>query len=51
MQAKQTTFQLTLRSLEFVRPYRRTLIAVTCLALLLATLSAVDPLVMKYLFD
>jgi ATP-binding cassette, subfamily B, bacterial len=51
MQAKQTTFQLTLRSLEFVRPYRRTLIAVTCLALFLATLSAVDPLVMKYLFD
>ena len=51
MQAKQTTFQLTLRSLEFVRPYRRTLIAVTCLALVLAALSAVDPLVMKYLFD
>jgi ATP-binding cassette subfamily B protein len=51
MQAKQTGFQLTLRSLEFVRPYRRTLIAVTCLALVLAALSAVDPLVMKYLFD
>jgi ATP-binding cassette, subfamily B, bacterial len=51
MQAKQTRFQLTLRSLEFVRPYRRTLIAVTCLALFLAALSAIDPLVMKYLFD
>jgi ATP-binding cassette subfamily B protein len=51
MPAKQTRFQLTLRSLEFVRPYRRTLIAVTCLALVLAALSAVDPLVMKYLFD
>jgi ATP-binding cassette subfamily B protein len=51
MQAKQTAFQLTLRSLEFVRPYRRTLIAVTCLALFLAALSAIDPLVMKYLFD
>ena len=51
MQAKQTGFQLTLRSLEFVRPYRRTLIAVTCLALLLAALSAIDPLLMKYLFD
>ncbi|HEV8455270.1 MAG TPA: ABC transporter ATP-binding protein [Gemmatimonadales bacterium] len=51
MQAKETAFQLTLRSLEFVRPYRRTLIAVTCLALFLAALSAIDPLVMKYLFD
>jgi ATP-binding cassette, subfamily B, bacterial len=51
MQAKQTGFQLTLRSLEFVRPYRRTLIAVTCLALFLAALSAIDPLLMKYLFD
>jgi ATP-binding cassette subfamily B protein len=51
MQAKQTGFQLILRSLEFVRPYRRTLIGVTCLALLLATFSAVDPLLMKYLFD
>jgi ATP-binding cassette, subfamily B, bacterial len=51
MQAKQTGLQLTLRSLDFVRPYRRTLIAVTCLALFLAALSAVDPLVMKYLFD
>jgi len=51
MQAKQTRFQLTLRSLEFVRPYRRPLTAVTCLALFLAALSAIDPLVMKYLFD
>jgi ATP-binding cassette subfamily B protein len=51
MRAKQTGFQLILRSLEFVRPYRRTLTAVTCLALFLAALSAVDPLLMKYLFD
>jgi ATP-binding cassette subfamily B protein len=51
MQAKQTGFQLILRSLEFVRPYRRTLTAVTCLALFLAAMSAVDPLLMKYLFD
>jgi ATP-binding cassette, subfamily B, bacterial len=51
MHAKQTGFHLILRSLEFVRPYRRTLTAVTCLALFLASLSAVDPLLMKYLFD
>jgi ATP-binding cassette subfamily B protein len=51
MQAKPTGSKLILRSLEFVRPYRRTLIAVTCLALFLAALSAVDPLLMKYLFD
>jgi ATP-binding cassette subfamily B protein len=51
MQANQSRFRLTMRSLQFVRPYRRTLIAVTCLALLLAALSAVDPLLMKYLFD
>jgi ATP-binding cassette subfamily B protein len=51
MQAKHTGSKLILRSLEFVRPYRRTLIAVTGLALFLAALSAVDPLLMKYLFD
>ncbi len=51
MQAQQTGFQLALRSLQFVRPYRRALLAVTGLALLLAALSALDPLVMKYLFD
>jgi ATP-binding cassette subfamily B protein len=42
---------LAIRSLEFVRPYRRPLILVLALALLLAALSALDPLVMKYLFD
>ena len=42
---------LALRSLEFVRPYRRSLGAVLGLALVLATLSAIDPLIMKYLFD
>jgi ATP-binding cassette, subfamily B, bacterial len=51
MQAKQPGFRLVLRSLQFVQPYRRTLVAVTALALFLATLSAVDPLIMKYLFD
>jgi ATP-binding cassette subfamily B protein len=51
MQAKQPGFQLALRSLQFVRPYRRALTGVTGLALLLAALSAVDPLLMKYLFD
>ena len=42
---------LAVRSLEFVRPYRRSLGAVLALALLLAVMSALDPLVMKYLFD
>ena len=42
---------LAVRSLEFVRPYRRSLGAVLALALMLAVLSALDPLVMKYLFD
>jgi ATP-binding cassette, subfamily B, bacterial len=51
MQANHPGSSLILRSLEFVRPYRRTLIAVTGLALFLAALSAVDPLLMKYLFD
>ena len=40
-----------IRSLEFVRPYTRRLTAVLLLALVLATLSASDPLVLKYLFD
>jgi ATP-binding cassette, subfamily B, bacterial len=39
------------RSLEFVRPYRRSLGGVLALALVLAGLSALDPLVMKYLID
>jgi ATP-binding cassette subfamily B protein len=44
-------FMLAKRSLQFVRPYRSTLAGVISLALLLAALSAVDPLLMKYLFD
>ncbi len=44
-------FKLAKRSLQFVRPYRSTLAGVISLALLLAALSAVDPLLMKYLFD
>jgi ATP-binding cassette subfamily B protein len=42
---------LAVRSLEFVRPFRRSLVAVLALALTLSALSALDPLVMKYLFD
>jgi ATP-binding cassette subfamily B protein len=42
---------LVIRSLEFVHPDRRRLGAVLALALILAALSALDPLVMKYLFD
>ena len=48
---QQTGFQLARRSIQFVRPYRRKLVGVLSLALLLAALSAIDPLVMKYLFD
>src|ERR671921_1905136 len=43
--------ELARRSLQFVRPYRRPLCGVISLALVLAALSAIDPLVMKYLFD
>jgi ATP-binding cassette, subfamily B, bacterial len=42
---------LAFRSLEFVRPYRRPLAFVLLLALSLAALSALDPLIMKFLFD
>lgn len=48
---QQTGFQLARRSLQFVQPYRSKLVGVLSVALLLAALSAVDPLVMKYLFD
>jgi ATP-binding cassette subfamily B protein len=48
---QQTGLQLARRSLQFVSPYRRQLTGVVALALLLAALSALDPLVMKYLFD
>src|ERR687896_1313140 len=43
--------QLAKRSLQFVRPYHRALSGVIALALILAALSAIDPLVMKFLFD
>lgn len=43
--------QLAKRSLQFVHPYRRALSGVITLALILAALSAIDPLVMKFLFD
>ena len=39
------------RSLQFVQPHRRALLGVLGLALLMSTLSAVDPLIMKFLFD
>jgi ATP-binding cassette subfamily B protein len=48
---QQTGFQLARRSLQFVQPYRSKLVGVLSVALLLAALSAADPLVMKYLFD
>jgi ATP-binding cassette, subfamily B, bacterial len=48
---QQTGIQLARRSLQFVHPYRRKLTGVVALALLLAALSAIDPLVMKFLFD
>jgi ATP-binding cassette, subfamily B, bacterial len=48
---QQTGLQLARRSLQFVHPYRRKLTGVLALALLLAALSAIDPLLMKYLFD
>jgi ATP-binding cassette subfamily B protein len=43
--------RLLRRSLEFVRPHLKTLTGVLILALLLSSLSAVDPLIMKFLFD
>jgi ATP-binding cassette, subfamily B, bacterial len=43
--------QLARRSLQFVRPYCRPLSGVIALALVLAALSAIDPLIMKYFFD
>ena len=43
--------RLLRRSLEFVRPHLRTLTGVLVLALLLSSLSAIDPLIMKFLFD
>ncbi|HEU4698804.1 MAG TPA: ABC transporter ATP-binding protein [Gemmatimonadales bacterium] len=42
---------LARRAYDFVRPHRRALALVTLLALVLSTLSAVEPLVMKWLFD
>ncbi len=43
--------RLLRRSLEFVRPHIPALRGVLALALLLSALSAVDPLIMKFLFD
>jgi ATP-binding cassette subfamily B protein len=44
-------FTSAVRSLEFARPQRRRLSAVIAVALLLAAASALDPLIMKFLFD
>ncbi len=44
-------FRSAARSLEFARPQRRRLSAVVALALILAAVSALDPLILKYLFD
>jgi ATP-binding cassette subfamily B protein len=43
--------RLLRRSLEFVRPHTRTLAGVLSLALVLSCLSAIDPLILKFLFD
>jgi ATP-binding cassette, subfamily B, bacterial len=51
MPSSSGRFHLALRSAEFVRPHRRRLGAVVMLALLLASASAADPLILKYLFD
>jgi ATP-binding cassette, subfamily B, bacterial len=47
----QAGLALAARSLQFVRPHRRPLAVVVLLALILAALSAADPLIMKYLID
>ena len=47
----QSGLHLAKRSIQFVRPYRSKLVGVISLALLLAALSAADPLIMKHLFD
>jgi ATP-binding cassette, subfamily B, bacterial len=43
--------RLVLRSLQFIRPHRGALAGVLTLALVLSGLSALDPLLVKYLFD
>jgi len=42
---------LTHRALEFVAPFKPAIAAIVALALVLAVTNAIDPLVMKYLFD
>jgi ATP-binding cassette subfamily B protein len=39
------------RALEFVTPFKSAIGAIVALALVLAVTNAIDPLVMKYLFD
>ncbi len=51
LEMRQNGLHLARRSLQFAKPYRRSLSGVISLALLLAALSAIDPLVMKRLFD
>ncbi|HEX5581510.1 MAG TPA: ABC transporter ATP-binding protein [Gemmatimonadaceae bacterium] len=43
--------RLARRALDFVRPFRASVLWVTLLALVLSALAAVDPLLMKVLFD
>jgi ATP-binding cassette, subfamily B, bacterial len=43
--------RLAWRSLEFIAPYRKAVIGIVALALVLSVVGAADPLVLKYLFD
>lgn len=39
------------RALQLASPYRKTMVGILCLTLLLAAINALEPLVLKYLFD
>jgi ATP-binding cassette subfamily B protein len=43
--------RLAWRSLEFIAPYKTSVVGIVALALIVSVLGAADPLVLKYLFD
>lgn len=43
--------RLAWRSLEFIAPYKKSVVGIIALALVLSVVGAADPLVLKYLFD
>ncbi|HEX7050765.1 MAG TPA: ABC transporter ATP-binding protein [Longimicrobiales bacterium] len=51
MEERRRRWQQVRRALRFVRPYRTSVVVILALTLAVAAVNAVEPLILKYLFD